>query len=100
TRWTAEEAERPNFERLFGLPVQPSAAYGWSRLQVPAAEESLMLEGHALGPTVIWLDDLRVVELESGGTYRVRVSTASGAHRLLVRSVSGPDGWGFECSAY
>ncbi|WP_082198499.1 glycoside hydrolase family 105 protein [Bacillus sp. FJAT-26390] len=99
-KWTEEEAERPNGERLFGLPVQPAAAYGWSRLQVPAEAESVVLEGHALGPTSIWVDGRKAAELASAGSYRIEVFVAPGLRELLVHNVSSHAGWGFACSAY
>ncbi|MBD2869324.1 glycoside hydrolase family 88/105 protein [Paenibacillus arenilitoris] len=99
TKWTAEEAERPNGERLFGLPGRPAALYGWSRVNVPAGEEPLVLEGRVFGPTAIWLDGSKVAELASAGAYRVEAAAGSGSRQLLVRTVSGPGGWGFTCGA-
>jgi rhamnogalacturonyl hydrolase YesR len=99
-KWTEEEAQRHNCERLFGSPVQPAAAYGWSSLHVPAEEQSVVLEGNVLGPTSIWLDGRKVAELVSAGSYRMQVFVAPGLRQVLVQSVSSPDGWGFECSAY
>ncbi|TFE23456.1 glycoside hydrolase family 88/105 protein [Cohnella luojiensis] len=99
-RWTEEEAKRPNCERLFGRPVQPVAAYGWSGLQLPAGADTLILEGHALGATSIWLDGLKVVGLQSAGSFRTQVSAGSGFRQLLVQSVSGSGGWGFELNVY
>ncbi|WP_036720745.1 glycoside hydrolase family 88/105 protein [Paenibacillus harenae] len=99
-KWTEEEAALPNCERLFGRPGGPAAAYGWCGLQVPVSDEPLVLEGRVFGPAAIWLDGRKIVELESAGTYRVQVSAAPGLRQLLVRCVSGADGWGFACSAY
>ncbi|WP_169083880.1 glycoside hydrolase family 105 protein [Paenibacillus sp. PL91] len=99
-KWTQEEESLPNCERLFGVPVQPAAAYGWCELQVPSVDESVVLEGRVLGPTSIWLDGRKVAELVSAGSYRMQVFVAPGLRQLLVRSVSSPGGWGFECSAY
>ncbi len=100
TSWTAEEAELPNFERLFGRPAQPAAALGWTGLSVPAAVETLILEGHALGPTTIWLNGQTAVELEEAGSFRTAVPVSPGIRQLLVRSVSGPSGWGLELCAF
>lgn len=99
-KWTEEEAMLPNCERLFGRPVKPAAAYGWSGLQLPSGANTLMLEGSALGPTSIWLDGSKVIGLQSAGSYRTQVSAGSGFRQLLVHSVSGPGGWGFELNVY
>lgn len=99
-KWTIEEAKLPNCERLFGRPVKLAAAYGWSGLQVPSGADMLMLEGHASGPTSIWLDGLKMIELKSAGSYRTQVSAGSGFRQLLVHSVSSPAGWGFELNVY
>ncbi|CAM4084641.1 glycoside hydrolase family 88 protein [Paenibacillus alkaliterrae] len=99
-KWKEEELKLPNCERLFGRPVQPAAAYGWSGLSVPAGADTLMLEGSVLGPTVIWLDGRKVAELEAAGSYRTEVPAGSGSRQLLVRSIGGSGGWGFEVNVY
>lgn len=100
TSWTAEEEKLPNFERLFGSPAQPAAALGWTGLSVPAEEETVVMEGHAFGPTTIWLNGQLVVELEESGSFRTAVPVSPGIRQLLVRSVSGPSGWGFVLGAF
>ncbi|MCA0753585.1 glycoside hydrolase family 88 protein [Paenibacillus sp. N4] len=101
TSWKEEEAALPVFERLFGRPSRPAAALGWNRLSVPAEADgaSLMLEGTAFGPTTVWLDGRPVVELTEEGGFQLTVRAEAGIHQLLVRSVSGPNGWGFSLKA-
>lgn len=99
TQWTAAEAEKPNLERLFGLPAAPAAAYGWSAVSVPAGAEAIILEGRALGATTVWLDGAKAIELGAPGPFRVQAVVPPGVRRLLVFSASGPDGWGFEMQA-
>ena len=36
TAWSEGEADKPNFERIFGLQEAPAVGYAWSRLKVPA----------------------------------------------------------------
>lgn len=102
TRWTAEEAALPVFERLFGRPTRPAAALGWSRISVPteADGKSLMLEGKAFGPTTVWLDGRSVVELAEEGDFQLTVRAEAGIRQLLVRCESRPGGWGFDIQAY
>lgn len=99
TEWTSEEAERPICERLFGNPAVPAAAFGWTKLNVPGRDAVIVLEGTAYGPTSIWLGGQLAAALMKAGDFRIEVNASAGYNELLVRSISGSAGWGFELSA-
>lgn len=96
TEWTAEEAIRPNCERLFGIPSLPAAALGWTKLNMQGSDAEIVLEGTAYGLTSIWLEGQLAAALTEAGPFRVEVNAPAGYSDLLVRSVSGLAGWGFE----
>ncbi|MBW5447781.1 glycosyl hydrolase [Cohnella sp. CFH 77786] len=97
TRWTAEEAALPVGGRLFGRPRQAAAMFGWTRL---AASGVLVLEGRVFGPTTIWVDGKPILNVEEAGAFRMQVEAGYGSRQLLVRSVGGPEGWGWELAAF
>ncbi|MEK3882638.1 glycoside hydrolase family 88 protein [Paenibacillus sp. PL2-23] len=97
-RWTDEDALKPNLERLFGRPTVPVAGYGWARLP-QTGRQSIVVEGHACGPSELWLDDERVFELPEAGTFRTSIRRPAGGGQLLIRTLSSPQGWGFELHA-
>ncbi|MFB9329997.1 glycoside hydrolase family 105 protein [Paenibacillus aurantiacus] len=96
--WTEGEAGLPNLERLFGRPETTVAGYGWTRLLVTGTR-ALELEGRVYGPASVWLDGELVLELNEAGTFRHSVTRAIGGGQLLIRVLSGPQGWGFELTA-
>ncbi|TLS51513.1 glycosyl hydrolase [Paenibacillus antri] len=101
TAWTAEEAGRPNLERMFGRPAAPVAAYGWSVLEVPYGDAlTVVLEGRASGRSTVWLDGRPAIEVAAAGPFRAEISADAGRRQVLVRCVGGPDEWGFELRAY
>ncbi|WP_138751832.1 glycoside hydrolase family 88/105 protein [Paenibacillus sinopodophylli] len=96
TKWSDEERARPNCERLFGRPSSPSAAFGWSKLSLPASAAEIVLEGVAYGATKVWLGGQLVATLAEAGKFRVVSKAPAGNSELLVHTVSGLSGWGFE----
>lgn len=99
TRWTKAQAALPNAERLFGWPASPAAAYGWTRLSaLPGAD--IELTGRAFGPTSVWLDGRLVASLTEDGAFRATVRPTAASPQLLVRTVGGERGWGFELEAH
>ncbi|MBB6669941.1 glycoside hydrolase family 88/105 protein [Cohnella nanjingensis] len=99
TRWSAERQALPNMERLYGRPDRAVAAYGWTRLET-ARPASIVLRGEAHGPTSIWLNERLVVDLAEAGTFRTSPLTVSGSAQLLVRTINGSKGWGFDLEAF
>ncbi|MFC4099767.1 glycoside hydrolase family 88/105 protein [Paenibacillus xanthanilyticus] len=93
--WTEDEAVVPNLERLYGRPETTVAGYGWTRLPVTGAR-ALELEGRVYGPASVWLDGELVLEMAEAGAFCHSVSSAAGGGQLLIRVLSGPQGWGFE----
>lgn len=99
TKWGTKRSGRPNAERVFGLPARQAAAYGWTRLDAVGGGRSVSLEGYAYGPTVIWLDNVQVISLTEAGSFRTTVTLESTHPELLIRTVNGPKGWGFNIQA-
>lgn len=100
TGWSEQEAEKPNFERMFGLPELPVSGYAWSRLNVPAGVDYVVLRGRALGRTEVWIDGKPVLDTQGCGNFGCEIPAAASRGDLLVRCSSGPSGWGFELEAY
>ena len=99
TAWSEGEADKPNFERIFGLPEAPAAGYAWSRLKVPTGVDHVEFKGSALGRTEIWIGGDSVMDIERGVFgFKLPASVCRGD--LLVRSCGGPSGWGVELHAY
>lgn len=68
TAWSEGEADKPNFERIFGLPEAPAVGYAWSRLKVPAGVDHVEFKGSALGRTEIWIGDDSVMDIEGASS--------------------------------
>jgi rhamnogalacturonyl hydrolase YesR len=111
--WSGEELAKPNCERIFGLQApartlalgaqlekeRPAAAYAWSKLALPAQGGRIEWTLKTHGKAAVWLDGIPVIETAEAGEYRVETDAASGAGNVLVRTVSGAQGWGFELEA-
>ncbi len=76
-----------------------AAAYGWTKLAVQGKGAELLLEGRVLGPTTIWLNGKLAATVQEAGLFQQSVSVAGGSYDLLVHSMSGSTGWGFELNA-
>ncbi|WP_342576309.1 glycoside hydrolase family 88 protein [Paenibacillus sp. FSL M8-0142] len=102
TGWSEQEAMKPNFERMFGLPGAAVSGYAWSRLKVPAAADPIELRGRAWGRLQVRIGGhpVPVLDLQEGGDFRCELPAASCQGDLLVRCSSGPSGWGFQLQAY
>ncbi|MGO4106894.1 glycoside hydrolase family 88/105 protein [Paenibacillus sp. YAF4_2] len=98
TKWEAEEAALPNLERQYGRPEAAVAGYGWTRLPV-WRKESLVLQGHVCGPASVWIDGKLVLNLTEAGAFRENVKADYSSGNLLIRTLSGSQGWGFELNA-
>lgn len=98
--WGAEERTLSNCERIYGRPLQPIAAYGWTALDVPSDVDEIELKGHTHGLMKIWLDSIVVLTIEEAGPFIAAVPVEPGIHKLLVESVSGSQGWGFQLEAH
>lgn len=99
-RWTKEREAKPNCERVFGRAIEKTAAYGWTALDVPGDTGELELKGHSFGPMQIWFDGVLKVSLEEEGPFTLAVPVEAGIRKLFVKSVSGPQSWGFDFRAY
>lgn len=97
TSWTDLDAELPNLERLYGRPETAVAGYGWTRMPKTGVRK-LELEGRVHGPASVWIDGELVLEMGEAGEFRRSVTSAGGG-QLLIRTESGPQGWGFEMNA-
>ncbi|MCR2807686.1 glycoside hydrolase family 88/105 protein [Paenibacillus soyae] len=102
TAWTASESALPNLERKYGRPEKPAAGYGWTRLAMTGSR-TVELEGRVYGPSSIWMDGELVLELAGAGDFRELVQVGAGdggeGRQLLIRTLSGSNGWGFELRA-
>ncbi|RIX59553.1 glycosyl hydrolase [Paenibacillus nanensis] len=96
-KWTKEEASRPSLERIFGRPEAPVAGYGWTRL--PSGLQSVELEGRVYGPSAIWIEGELVLELAEAGPFRLKLASGKDGGNVLIRTVCGSQGWGFELQA-
>lgn len=96
--WTPEEAKRPNFERIFGLPQSSAAGYAWSRLPLNVREEKSVWRGKTCGPAEVWIDGQLIIELPSAGTFEKELPLMFSAGDVLVRTQPGEESWGFELS--
>jgi Predicted unsaturated glucuronyl hydrolase involved in regulation of bacterial surface properties, and related proteins len=97
-KWQEEEAQ-PNLERLYGTPEITVAGYGWTRLPALGAAESIVLEGRVFGPASVWLNGKLVLSLAEAGAFRENVKADYSGGDLLIRTLSGSQGWGFELKA-
>ncbi|MFF3923913.1 glycoside hydrolase family 88/105 protein [Paenibacillus lactis] len=102
TGWSEQEAMKPNFERMFGLPVAAVSGYAWSRLEVPAGDDPIELRGRAWGRLQVWIGGhpVPVLDLQEGGDFRCELPATNCRGDLLVRCSSGPFGWGFQLQAH
>lgn len=100
--WPKQKLDRPNCERIFGLPEQRAVAYSWTRLSFEQTKPASVWSGKVHGATTIWLDGQLILELTpaESGSFSHEIVRNVREGELLVRTESSEHAWGFELAIH
>lgn len=94
TRWTEEEKQLFQLERLFGSHPGLTAC-GWTQLRSKDSRLPVRITGYTVGQLTLYADGTKVMEQTGPGEFSLSLMLAYGDHDLIAHSTCGGGRWGY-----